>query len=139
MLSFFVYGIATILNAFNLLGEGYFLVMLGDLETDYINPIDLCNKLNPLVIPQMIIEAVIAGLFFITGHWKSFLIFLPLTLFNAYIVSNNQHVYDATEIFKTVGRNKRDSFIKLLFHVFVFFYLMLFTILALVDWLGDEV
>ncbi len=64
---------------------------------------------------------------------------LPLVAFNAnkyathsfYIVSrlnlrarirNKNHMYDATEIFRTLGGHKKESFIKLGFYLLSFFY-----------------
>jgi hypothetical protein len=41
-----LYIIALLANAANLFLQVYFAVMYSDLEADYINPIDLCNKLN---------------------------------------------------------------------------------------------
>lgn len=42
----FVYLAAVFMNAGNLFMQVFFAVMYSDLESDYINPVDLCNKLN---------------------------------------------------------------------------------------------
>jgi len=78
--------------------------MFSDLECDYINPIDLCNKLNqvrtslPLilvcpvlmhcfapqfVLPENIAHAFLALLFLLSGQWIAFLLNAPLVAFNA--------------------------------------------------------
>ncbi|KAK0486156.1 cornichon protein-domain-containing protein, partial [Armillaria novae-zelandiae] len=36
----------------------FFIIMFSDLECDYINPIDLCNKLNQFVLPENIAHAL---------------------------------------------------------------------------------
>jgi hypothetical protein len=41
-----VYLSAVFLNGANLFLQVFFAVMYSDLEADYINPVDLCNKLN---------------------------------------------------------------------------------------------
>lgn len=41
-----LYLTAVFLNAGNLFLQVFFAVMYSDLEADYINPVDLCNKLN---------------------------------------------------------------------------------------------
>jgi protein cornichon len=76
--------------------------MFSDLECDYINPIDLCNKLNqvnffffPLilmananpsclqfVLPENIAHAFLTILFLISGQWTAFLLNAPLLAFN---------------------------------------------------------
>lgn len=74
--------------------------MFSDLECDYINPIDLCNKLNQvcssflynfwyvLTFPQFVLpengaHAFLTVLFLITGQFTAFLLNLPLLAFNA--------------------------------------------------------
>lgn len=67
--------------------------MLSDLECDYINPIDLCNKLNQvpliiieskiqLVIPEKMFHAGLTLLFLLCFSLTAFLINLPLVVFN---------------------------------------------------------
>ncbi len=86
--------------------------MFSDLECDYINPIDLCNKLNqvrgsdrdlragklttccPLcarhtpipspqfVLPEMIAHAFLTLLFLLSGQWLAFLVNAPLVGYN---------------------------------------------------------
>lgn len=75
--------------------------MFSDLECDYINPIDLCNKLNQVaksfgllfyeltscnlqfVLPENIAHAFLTIIFLLTGQWVAFLLNLPLMLYNA--------------------------------------------------------
>jgi hypothetical protein len=86
--------------------------MFSDLECDYINPIDLCNKLNqvcispftprhapPLaaifflstslildpqfVLPENLTHAFLTTLFLLSGQWTAFLLNVPLLAFNA--------------------------------------------------------
>ena len=75
--------------------------MFSDLECDYINPIDLCNKLNqvclqhfgcrhPLpysfiqfVLPENGAHAFLTFLFLISGQWTAFFLNAPLVAFNA--------------------------------------------------------
>jgi hypothetical protein len=73
--------------------------MFSDLECDYINPIDLCNKLNQVrflsffigpridaflefVLPENIAHAFLTTLFLISGQWTAFLLNAPLLAFN---------------------------------------------------------
>ncbi|CAG8461506.1 4164_t:CDS:2, partial [Cetraspora pellucida] len=84
-------------------------IMFSDLECDYINPIDLCNKLNQFVLPEMLAHAFLNFAFFINGSWIAFAINAPLVAFNVQKISNNRHMYDATEIFRTLGQHKKES------------------------------
>ena len=73
--------------------------MFSDLECDYINPIDLCNKLNQVspvvlfvssaclnemqfVLPEHIAHPFLALLFLLSGQWTAFLLNAPLLAFN---------------------------------------------------------
>src|SRR6266478_543548 len=130
--------------------------MFSDLECDYINPIDLCNKLNQVprccltkqqrltlsrqfVLPENAAHAFLTLLFLLSGQWTAFFINLPLVLFNAnksvhthffiYTFADRinrvyckSHMYDATEIFRTLPAHKKEGFIKLGFYLVSFFY-----------------
>ncbi|KAH0829191.1 cornichon protein-domain-containing protein [Lanmaoa asiatica] len=100
----------------------FFIIMFSDLECDYINPIDLCNKLNQFVLPENIAHAFLTILFLLSGQWVAFLLNLPLVLYNANKIRNKNHMYDATEIFRTLSGHKKESFMKLGFYLLSFFY-----------------
>ncbi|KAK2463154.1 hypothetical protein APHAL10511_004809 [Amanita phalloides] len=106
--------------------------MFSDLECDYINPIDLCNKLNQFVLPEYAVHAFLTLLFFLSGQWMAFLINLPLVVFNGYKVFGKAHMYDATEIFRTLPAHKKESFIRLAFYLMSFFYYLYRMIVALI-------
>ncbi|WFD07122.1 hypothetical protein MVES1_002479 [Malassezia vespertilionis] len=59
------------------------VIMYSDLESDYINPIDLCNKLNQFTLPEMGAQAFLSVLFLFTGQWFALLINVPLVAYNA--------------------------------------------------------
>lgn len=99
---------------------------------DYINPIDLCNRLNNYILPEAAIQAVLTGLFLINGYWLTFLLNLPLFLYNVRKVYTNAYLLDATEIFRTLNKHKKECFIKLGFHLLMFFFYLYCMIAALV-------
>lgn len=53
-----------------------------DLECDYINPIDLCNRLNTYILPEAAVHAFLSFLFLINGYWMAFALNLPLLAYN---------------------------------------------------------
>jgi len=110
----------------------FFIIMFSDLECDYINPIDLCNKLNQFVLPENGAHAFLALLFLLSGQWTAFILNLPLVVFNANKILNKTHMYDATEIFRTLSAHKKESFIKLGFYLLSFFYYLYRMIVALI-------
>jgi hypothetical protein len=50
--------------------------------SDYINPIDLCNRLNTYIIPEAAVHGFLTFLFLINGYWVAILLNLPLLAFN---------------------------------------------------------
>ena len=56
--------------------------MYSDLECDYINPIDLCNRLNMYIVPEAGIHAFLTALFLINGYWLPLILNLPLVAWN---------------------------------------------------------
>ncbi|OUM58879.1 hypothetical protein PIROE2DRAFT_47568 [Piromyces sp. E2] len=112
---------AAILSALLLFVMVYFIIMFSDLECDYINPIDLCSRLNQFVLPNYIGHAVLTMLFLFMGKWLTLLFNLPLLAYNIKRYMDNKHMYDATEIFRTLPYDKKESFIKLIFFFLSFF------------------
>ncbi|EIN06721.1 ER to Golgi transport-like protein [Punctularia strigosozonata HHB-11173 SS5] len=110
----------------------FFIIMFSDLECDYINPIDLCNKLNAFVLPENMAHAFLTLLFLLSGQWTALLLNLPLVAFNANKIMQKSHMYDATEIFRSLSTHKKESFIKLGFYLLSFFYYLYRMIVALI-------
>lgn len=52
-------------------------------RSDYINPIDLCNRLNAYIVPEAAVHAFLTFLFIINGYWVAIVLNLPLLAFNA--------------------------------------------------------
>jgi len=51
--------------------------------SDYINPIDLCNRLNTYIVPEAAVHAFITILFLVNGYWIALILNLPLLAWNA--------------------------------------------------------
>ncbi|KAJ3575062.1 hypothetical protein NP233_g1340 [Leucocoprinus birnbaumii] len=108
------------------------VIMYSDLESDYINPIDLCNKINQFVLPENAAHAFLALLFLISGEWTALLLNLPLVAWNINKIVNKNHMLDATEIFRTLDGHKKEAFFKLGFYLLSFFYYLYRMIAALI-------
>lgn len=108
------------------------VIMYSDLESDYINPIDLCTKLNQFTLPEMSAHGFLTLLFLLNGQWVALAINLPLLAYNAnkYAALTHSHIrfinktylLDATEIFRTLMSHKKESFVKLGFYLLTFFF-----------------
>ncbi|KAI9010365.1 cornichon [Phycomyces nitens] len=110
----------------------FYTIMFSDLECDYINPIDLCRKLNKFVVPEMAAQTFMFALFVINGSWLAAFIHLPMLIFHVNKIRNDQYHFDATEIFRTLSVHKKEYFIKIAFYVVCFFYFLYRMIVEMV-------
>lgn len=76
--------LALVISSALLFAAVFFVILFADLECDYINPIDLCNKLNALVLPEMVAHAVLCLLFLLRFSVTALLVNIPLLAYNAY-------------------------------------------------------
>ena len=94
-----LYLLSVLINAVNLFLQVFFTIMYSDLEwyvtctkprsaglhsviSDYINPIDLCNRLNTYIVPEAAVHAFLTILFLINGYWIALVLNLPLLAYN---------------------------------------------------------
>lgn len=130
--------LAVVANCINLFGQVHFTILYADLEADYINPIELCSKVNQLIVPEAALHAIISLLFLLNGYWFVFLLNLPVLAYNLNKIYNKVQLLDATEIFRTLGKHKRESFMKLGFHLLMFFFYLYRMIMALIENSTDD-
>lgn len=100
-----------------LFGQIFFTIMYQDLASDYINPIDLVNRLNPYILPEAAAHGFLSFLLLATGNWISFALQAPLVAWNVNKFVKKDWQLDATEIFRTLSKHQRESFFKLGFYV----------------------
>ncbi|KAL8392353.1 hypothetical protein RB595_002516 [Gaeumannomyces hyphopodioides] len=100
--------------------------------SDYINPIDLCNRLNTYIVPEAAVHGFLTFIFLINGYWLPLVLNVPLLAWNIKKIVDNTHLLDATEIFRKLNVHKKESFIKLGFHLIMFFFYLYSMIVALI-------
>jgi len=67
---------------FGLLLLGLKVLILSDLESDYINPFDASSRINYFVLPEFIGQGALCALCLFTGHWFMFLLTVPVTCYH---------------------------------------------------------
>jgi hypothetical protein len=78
------------------------------------------TRRRQFVLPEMIFHMCFTLLFLLCFQVIAFLINLPLVIWNVNKVMNKNHMYDATEIFRTLGQHKKECFFKLGFYLLSF-------------------
>lgn len=114
--------VAALVAAFLLFTMVYYVIMFSDLEMDYINPIELCRRLNTLVLPEMLLHTVLTTFFLLSVQLISLSINIPLVAYHFLRWRTNSHRFEATDIFRHLPYRKREAMGKLVFFLLSFFY-----------------
>eukprot|EP00834_Sanchytrium_tribonematis_P007314 NODE_644_length_5057_cov_0.295079.p4 type:complete len:132 gc:universal NODE_644_length_5057_cov_0.295079:1297-1692(+) len=111
---------AVLLSALLLFCMVFFIILFSDLECDYINPIDLCNKLNQFVLPHAGFHILLTFFTMFLSGWL--LIWnIPVLLYLGDKYRKQQLMFDATEIFRGLPVHKKQAFVLLGFYLLSFF------------------
>jgi len=117
----FLYAIALLVAGALIFLQVFELILFADLESDYINPIDLCNRVNMFILPEFVSHAVLTTLFLFSGFWFEFLTNIPLVIWHAFNFTSKSLQLDATSIFSRLDSEKKRSYIKVAFYLIWFF------------------
>ncbi|XP_055390581.1 protein cornichon isoform X2 [Condylostylus longicornis] len=125
----FSYIVALIADAFLIFFAIFHVIAFDELKTDYKNPIDQCNSLNPLVLPEYVLHIGFNLLFLFAGEWFSLCINIPLIGYHIWRYTNRPimscpGLYDPTNIMNAdnLSKNMREGWIKLGVYLLSFFY-----------------
>ncbi|RUS80360.1 hypothetical protein EGW08_011878 [Elysia chlorotica] len=136
----FCFILALILTAVLIFFVIFHIIAFDELKTDYKNPIDQCNSLNPLVIPEYAIHLFFTVLFLLAGQIGTVIFNLPLIVYHVrrYLnrpVMSGMGLYDPTTIMNAdeLGRAQKEGWVKLGFYLISFFYYLYSMIYVLVS------
>lgn len=108
----------------SLLGIAFYtLIILSDLENDFINPYDLSTKLNRWVVPEYALQIAITlvcclSLKYFTGVAQ----LCMLAYLVKFWIARQQYI-DATDAFKQLPAQKKKRTIILVFHLCLFVFI----------------
>ncbi|XP_012286316.1 protein cornichon [Orussus abietinus] len=138
-LAAFSYIAALIIDAFLIFFSIFQIICFDELKTEYKDPIDQCNSLNPLVLPEYGLHIFFNILFLISGEWLSLCLNIPLIAYhiNRYLnrpVMTSAGLYDPTSIMNANDLTKcyREGWVKLAFYLLSFFYYLYGMITSLI-------
>merc|ERR1712021_247538 len=136
----FSYIVALIVDAFLIFFAIFHIIAFDELKTDYKNPIDQCNSLNPLVIPEYALHVFFNILFLVGGELFSLFLNVPLIGYHVHRylhrpVMSGPGLYDPTSIMNadTLNKCQREGWIKLAFYLLSFFYYLYGMIYSLIS------
>ncbi|RNA25982.1 cornichon -like protein [Brachionus plicatilis] len=136
----FAYMIALILTAILIFFAIWHVIAFDELKNDQKNPIEQCNTLNPLVLPEYISHTVMVLLIVLGGDLLTFFLNLPILIFNFNKYKNRPvmsrfGIYDPTLVMNgdVLNREMKEGWIKLAFYMVSFFYYLYSFISTLIS------
>ncbi|KCV68878.1 hypothetical protein H696_04296 [Fonticula alba] len=125
--------IAVVAAAALLFAMVFYFILFTDLESDYINPIECCIRVNKIILPEMITHTALTVIFLLSRSWLAFLLNLPLLVYHGMKYNSGKYLCDATSIFRQLSRHRREGLFKLVFYLLCFFYYLYRMIVGLID------
>ncbi|XP_078462141.1 protein cornichon homolog 1 isoform X1 [Lampetra planeri] len=117
------------------------IIAFDELKTDYKNPIDQCNTLNPLVLPEYFIHALFCVMFLCATEWLTLVLNVPLFSYHIWRylhrpVMSVPGLYDPTTIMNAdvLAYCQKEGWCKLAFYLLSFFYYLYSMIYVLVSY-----
>ncbi|KAF7710749.1 protein cornichon homolog 1 isoform X1 [Silurus meridionalis] len=136
----FCYMLALLLTAALIFFAIWHIIAFDELKTDYKNPIDQCNTLNPLVLPEYLIHVFFCVMFLCAAEWLTLALNMPLLAYHVYRymtrpVMSGPGLYDPTTIMNAdiLAYCQKEGWCKLAFYLLSFFYYLYGMIYVLVS------
>lgn len=115
----------------------YYILTLSDLECDYLNAQECCDKLNYWLLPKYIAHSLVTFLLLVHGEFLLFVVSLPLFVWLSIeyftVPQGNLGKYDPAEIHNggQLKKHLRDVMILIGYYLLSFFVYLYCFILAL--------
>eukprot|EP01106_Pelomyxa_sp_JSP_P002606 TRINITY_DN1394_c0_g1_i1.p1 TRINITY_DN1394_c0_g1~~TRINITY_DN1394_c0_g1_i1.p1 ORF type:complete len:160 (-),score=51.69 TRINITY_DN1394_c0_g1_i1:60-482(-) len=98
------------------------LISYSDLESDYINPIEMSKRLNAFVKPEWVVFGVMLAPFVLGLFLPEIIINLPLLLWFVHSYVKGEYKHNPTTAFRDLGYRRIVAFCKLGFFMLSFFF-----------------
>jgi len=136
----FSYICALVLDTFLIFFSIFHIMAFDELKSNYKNPIELCNQLNPLVLPEYAVHLLFNMMFLFAGEWVTLMLNAPLIAYHVhrYInrpIMSGAGLYDPTSIMNAdiLSKCAREGWIKLAFYLLSFFFYLYGMIRSLIS------
>lgn len=102
-----------------------------ELESDNLNPQDMCVETNKLTTPELALFFVLFSMFLLNARWIEVGMMVPLLLRNVYLIARNKNKLDVLSVFEILPRYKVENYVRFVFFICLFF-VTLFRFVSLV-------
>lgn len=138
-LDFYVFLLVMVLAIILLFMMVWHLIAVDELKNDYRNPVDFCQNLNRLVLPEYGLHLFITLILLLCCYWFTFAFNIPLLAYHIrrYMrrpIISGPGLYDATEVMNRANTSfyMKEGFIKIGFYVLSFLVYLYCMMVALV-------
>ncbi|KAA8493925.1 ER-derived vesicles protein ERV14 [Porphyridium purpureum] len=98
----------------------YTLILFSDLLIDYINPLELCDRVNQLALPEFAVHALITCGLLVRYHYFFFVANLPLCVYHVRAYADRSCFLESNTVFAELPRRRKVTETKLAFYVCLF-------------------
>nr|CCA19470.1 conserved hypothetical protein [Albugo laibachii Nc14] len=115
--------------------NGYYIIVLDELELDHLNPADVAKRLNKLAYPEMILHATLLLVSLIAWSPFLFLLSIPIACWHVRRLMRVEHLIDPTEIlrFKKLQSARMESIVRTIFYGLLIIYAMFWMVTLIVN------
>ncbi|KAI8467108.1 MAG: cornichon protein-domain-containing protein [Monoraphidium minutum] len=113
--------VAALIMQSALLGRSMYAIMsLSDLENDFLNPYDLCSRLNRFVAVEYGVQGGLALILLLSGNWFTGACHLALLGYMVHLWAGGRVYVDTTDAFRQLPQQKRQKLVLLAAHTVLF-------------------
>lgn len=96
------------------------IMSLSDLENDFLNPFDLCSRLNCYVGLEYGVQAVLTLTLLLSGKWLTGIVNLAVLGYMVHLWAGGKVYVDTTDAFRQLPQQKRQKLVQLGAHTALF-------------------
>jgi hypothetical protein len=96
--------------------------LLKDLSTDTVSPIEICEKINHLKIPEYLAHFILSGVLTLRGWWGIGIFNVPFIFYNFAQWCEGRHLLDHKKVFSTLSQEMRIIKLKAYFFAIIMLY-----------------
>ncbi|CCI44473.1 unnamed protein product [Albugo candida] len=121
--------------------NGYWIIVLDELELDHLNPADVSKRLNRLAYPEMILHATLILVSLIAWSPFLFLLCVPIACWHVRRIMRSEQFIDPTEIlrFRKLQSARTGSITRTIFYGLLIIYAMFWMVTLIVNSSKDRV
>ncbi|BFU24556.1 Cornichon protein, putative [Entamoeba histolytica] len=92
-----------------------------DIQTDQLSPVDFCKRVNPLLVPEVIIQFILTLIYIPHFFIFELLFTIPLLSLDIYHFFNASFKYNPVTVFTNIHRKEVIGYLKICYYLLFIF------------------